>query len=258
MRFRWVCLLGLACLLAAPLARAQLSIEITGGGEQRTPIAIVPFAGEAALDPGLSAIVRADLERSGQFRGLELPPLVPHPTESSPVNYAEWRSRLADALVLGSVATRPDGRFEVRFRLFDVVKQAPLGGIAYTLSRDQVRAAVEAAAAQQLEVVVGPGRRRGDLGALDLTHVRRLHFLLFPLLKSIATKVCNRLHGNLPRKRTTHNLSNRSIPQAGRLAEVSEETSGVRPGDHVGRLLSKFSLFDRTAELSSQSMGTRS
>jgi len=132
--------LGAVLLLALPHARAQLSIEITGAGAQRIPIAIVPFAGEAALGPGLSAIVRADLERSGLFRGLEVPPLIPHPTEASNVNYAEWRSRLADALVLGSVATRPDGRFEVRFRLFDVVKQAPLGGIAYTLSKEQARA----------------------------------------------------------------------------------------------------------------------
>src|SRR5690606_30281214 len=31
------------------------------------------------------------------------------------------------------------GRFEVRFRLFDVVKEAALGGIAYTLSPDQAR-----------------------------------------------------------------------------------------------------------------------
>jgi TolB protein len=42
--------------------------------------------------------------------------------------------------VIGSVATRPDGRFEVRFRLFDTVKQTALGGIAYTLSREQARA----------------------------------------------------------------------------------------------------------------------
>ncbi|MBI4123960.1 MAG: Tol-Pal system protein TolB [Betaproteobacteria bacterium] len=137
-------LLGAALLAWLPAwqpeARAQLSIEITGAGAQRIPIAIVPFAGEAALGPGLSAIVRADLERSGLFRGLEVPPLIPHPTEASGVNYAEWRSRLADALVLGSVATRPDGRFEVRFRLFDTVKQAALGGIAYTLSKEQVRA----------------------------------------------------------------------------------------------------------------------
>lgn len=140
MRLRWVWLFGLACLLAASLARAQLSIEITGADVQRTPIAIVPFAGEGALTPSITSIVRADLERSGLFRGLELPPIVPTPTEATNVNYAEWRSRLADALVVGSVATRADGRYEVRFRLFDVVKQTPLGGIAYTLSKDQVRA----------------------------------------------------------------------------------------------------------------------
>jgi TolB protein len=126
-------------LLALPVS-AQLSIEITGAGAQRTPIAIVPFAGESGLPAGLSTIVRADLERSGLFRTLEIPALNPHPTEASEVNYAEWRSRLADALVLGSVAARPDGRFEVRFRLFDVAKQSPLGGVAYTMTRQQVRA----------------------------------------------------------------------------------------------------------------------
>ena len=133
-------LLGAVLLAAVPLARAQLSVEITGAGLQRIPIAIVPFAGEAALGPGISGVVRADLERSGLFRGLVVPPLVPHPTEATPVNHAEWRARLADALVLGSVATRPDGRYEVRFRLFDTVKQEALGGIAYTLTRDQARA----------------------------------------------------------------------------------------------------------------------
>src|SRR3970040_24420 len=131
-------------LCAACSAHAQLSIEITGAGAQRIPIAVAPLAGEGALldasGVGISAIVRADLERSGLFRGLEVPRLVPQPTEASSVNYAEWRSRLADALVLGSVAGRPDGRFEVRFRLYDVLKQSALGGVAYTLTREQVRA----------------------------------------------------------------------------------------------------------------------
>jgi TolB protein len=137
---RWLSYLGLIFLFAPALARAQLSIEITGAGAQRTPIAIAPFPGEAALGQSISGIVRADLERSGLFRGLELPPLSPPPTEASIVSYHEWRSRLADALVLGSVAGRPDGRFEVRFRLFDVVKQNPLGGVAYTLTKEQARA----------------------------------------------------------------------------------------------------------------------
>jgi TolB protein len=131
----------------ATAAAAQLSIEITGAGATRIPIAIAPFAGEGALvqgsasgnAAGISAIVRADLERSGLFRGLEVPPLNPPLTEASQVNYAEWKSRLADALVLGSVATRPDGRFEVRFKLFDTVKGADLSGVAYTLSGDQAR-----------------------------------------------------------------------------------------------------------------------
>lgn len=153
----------LAALLfafAACSAHAQLSIEITGAGAQRIPIAIAPLAGEAALpDPGtgqtVGAIVRADLERSGLFRGLEIPRLVPQPTEASSVDYAEWRSRLADALVLGSVAARPDGRYEVRFRLYDVVKQAALGGVAYTLSRDQVRATAHRVADYVYEKLTG-------------------------------------------------------------------------------------------------------
>jgi TolB protein len=147
----------LACA-ACPL-QAQLSIEITGAGAQRIPIALPALAGEAALaDPSgatVSAIVRADLERSGLFRAIEVPPLVPQPTEATPVNYAEWRSRLADALVQGSVAGRPDGRFEVRFRLYDVVKQASLGGVAYTLSRDQVRATAHRVADYVYEKLTG-------------------------------------------------------------------------------------------------------
>jgi len=125
---------------AAAGAHAQLSIEVTGAGAKRIPIAIVPFAGEGGVSPAVSAIVRADLERSGLFRTLEVPPLLPAPTESAAVSYPEWRSRLADALVVGSVAARPDGRFEVRFKLHDVVKGADLSGVAFTLSKDQVRA----------------------------------------------------------------------------------------------------------------------
>jgi TolB protein len=127
-----------ALLPAAGGARAQLSIEVTGAGSQRIPIAIAPFAGEGSVGQ-ITAIVRADLERSGLFRMLEVPPQNPAPTETSSVNFAEWRTRQADALVLGSVAARSDGRFEVRFKLFDTVKGQDLSGVAYTMSREQVR-----------------------------------------------------------------------------------------------------------------------
>jgi TolB protein len=138
MRFLLGVLLGLAALPAA----AQLSIEITGAGAQRIPVAIVPFAGEQALGANaLTSIVRADLERSGLFRGLEVPPISPHPNENSPISYGEWRSRLADALVVGSIAPGAEGRMEARFRLYDVVKQASLGGMSLTFSKDNIRSA---------------------------------------------------------------------------------------------------------------------
>ena len=155
MFLRRIAALGLTLFLAAPLARAQLSIEITGSGAQRLPIAVVAFAGEGSLGQSISAIVRADLERSGLFRGLEVPPLSPHPTETAKVSYPEWRSRLADALVLGSVAARPDGRFEVRFKLFDTVKQQDLSGVAYTLRKDQARATAHRIADFIYEKLIG-------------------------------------------------------------------------------------------------------
>lgn len=148
-------LLGVIFFLAAASAGAQLSIEITGAGAQRTPIAIVPFAGETAVGTSLTSIVRADLERSGLFRGLEVPPLSPPPTENSPVNYGEWRSRLADAVVVGSVGTAADGRYEVRFRVYDVVKQAPLGAIAYLFTKDNARAAAHRIADFVYEKITG-------------------------------------------------------------------------------------------------------
>ena len=129
------------CLLCAAFpAAAQLTIEVIGGGLQRIPIAVAPFPGEGALPSGISNIVRADLERSGLFRMVEVPASGTPPTEASSVNYADWKARQADALVLGSVAARADGRFEVRFKLFDVAKSADLSGVAYTLSPEQARA----------------------------------------------------------------------------------------------------------------------
>ena len=148
-------LAAIALFFAAFPASAQLTIEVTGAGAQRIPIAIAPFPGEGALATGITSIVRADLERSGRFRMVEVPVAGTPPTEASNVNFADWKARQADALVLGSVATRPDGRFEVRFKLFDVVKSADLSGVAYTLSREQARATAHRIADYVYEKLTG-------------------------------------------------------------------------------------------------------
>jgi TolB protein len=128
-----------ALVFLAGAAQAQLTIEIIGGGANQIPIAVLPFVGESALPQSISEIVEQDLSRSGRFRAIFVGGVSPPPTEIAQVNFPEWKSRLADALVIGQAQRLPDGRFEVRFRLLDVPKQSQIGGIAFTLTAAQTR-----------------------------------------------------------------------------------------------------------------------
>ena len=113
--------IGVATALLALPAPAQFRVEISGVGATQLPIAIVKFRDEERSTPSLSisGIVRADLERSGAFRSIDAPGAL---DETSVPAMPEWRSRAADALVAGSVGRLADGRFDIRFKLWDVVK----------------------------------------------------------------------------------------------------------------------------------------
>ncbi len=131
-------LLAAILLLAGP-ARAQLTIEIIGGGANQIPIAVLPFAGESVLPQSITEIIEQDLSRSGRFRAIFVGGVSPPPTEIAQVNFPEWKSRLADAIVIGQAQRLPDGKLEVRFRLLDVLKQSQIGGVAFTLTAAQTR-----------------------------------------------------------------------------------------------------------------------
>jgi len=126
-------------LLFAGSAQAQLSIEITGAGANQIPVAVSRFAGEDALAQSISDVIEGDLQRSGRFKMLYAGNVSPLPSEINQVSFADWKNRNADALVIGAVSRLPDGRFEVRFRLLDVPKQAQLGGVAFAMTAAQVR-----------------------------------------------------------------------------------------------------------------------
>ena len=113
--------LVIACLLllAGPVM-AQFRVEVTGVGMTQMPIAVVPFRGEAGSPQKLSAIVQADLERSGQFKGLDASGMLLD--ELGRPDWSTWRQRSADALVGGSMTRLADGRYDIRARLWDVVK----------------------------------------------------------------------------------------------------------------------------------------
>jgi len=128
-----------ALLFLTGAAHAQLTIEIIGGGANQIPIAVLPFAGESALPQSITEIVEQDLSRSGRFRAIFVGGVSPVPTDIAQVNFPEWKSRLADAVLIGEAKRLSDGRFEVRFRLLDVLKQSQIGGIAFTLTAAQTR-----------------------------------------------------------------------------------------------------------------------
>jgi TolB protein len=111
-----------ACAGAAmwPLStRAQFRVEISGVGATQVPIAVARFRDEANGPVAVSEIIRANLERSGFFRAIDGGTGL---DERSVPGLAEWRTRPVDALLTGSSSRLADNRFDVRFRLWDVVK----------------------------------------------------------------------------------------------------------------------------------------
>ena len=117
---------AVATLMTAAASHAQLRVEIAGVGAQQIPIAVAGFADESIAPQQVSAIIRADLERSGMFKVMDAGVM----SEAAPVNYGDWKSRGAEALVVGSVQRLADGRFDVRYRLLDTVKSSQLSALA--------------------------------------------------------------------------------------------------------------------------------
>ena len=145
----------IAALAASPLAPAfaQFRVEVSGVGLTQLPIALVPFKGEDASPQKISAIVQADLERSGQFRGVDASGQ--SLDEGSRPDLSLWRQRTADSLVAGSVTRLADGRFDVKFRLWDVVRGQDLGGQSYTVPQGDLRLAAHRIADYVYEKLTG-------------------------------------------------------------------------------------------------------
>lgn len=129
-------LLSLAVLPAMP-AFAQFRVEVSGVGMTQLPVAVAPFRGEAQSPQKIGSIVKADLERSGLFRSIDAAGLAAD--ENTRPDLASWRQKGADAMVTGSVSALADGRFEVRLRLWDVVREQDLGGQSYTVAQSDLR-----------------------------------------------------------------------------------------------------------------------
>lgn len=150
--------LGAAALSTWPVAPAwsQFRVEVSGVGMQQIPFAVAPFRVAPGVPQDVAAIVRADLERSGQLRHVTGP--TPVLDETARPDLALWRERGADALVTGSVTRLADGRFDVRFRLWDAVRAQDLGGVSYPVTAADLRLAAHRLADYVYEKLIGdPG-----------------------------------------------------------------------------------------------------
>ncbi|TFW11421.1 Tol-Pal system protein TolB [Massilia arenosa] len=107
-------------------AHAQLRFEISGVGSTQIPVAVAAFADESIAPAQVSEVIKADLERSGVFKVIDAGGAI---SEKGPIDYGKFKAAGARALVAGSVSKMADGRYDVRYKLFDTVNSGELSSM---------------------------------------------------------------------------------------------------------------------------------
>lgn len=133
MKSVWTGIFSLVLWLPA-VSHAVLTIEITQGMEGAVPIAVIPFATTPGGSPPperVARVISADLQRSGLFEPLDEQNFLARPAEPDQVRFQDWRTLGAENLVIGKVETLGDNQYEVKFRLFDVLRGKQIA--AYSL-----------------------------------------------------------------------------------------------------------------------------
>lgn len=127
---------GLAGIAAAQPAFAQLFVNIQGVGANQFPIAIQPFFGNSEAPENIAEIIGNDLVRSGFFR------LVSCDAATALDKDPDWKAlgtAGVGAFADGSVTRAADGRYEIKFRLFDPVKKQETDEASYISPKDDLR-----------------------------------------------------------------------------------------------------------------------
>jgi TolB protein len=141
-----------AMLSFAQPTQSQMRIDVSGVGATQYPIAIANFTTDGTVPVEVVNVIRNDLARSGAFRVLD--PQATMPDTATP-NWGDLRAKGADAVLAGSVSKLADGRFDVRYRLSDVVRQSTLAGESLVASNADLRFAAHRIADTIFEKLTG-------------------------------------------------------------------------------------------------------
>ncbi len=119
---------GLALAASQP-ARAVLEIDITQGVVEPLPIAITDFVSSDAIGQEISAVITADLKRSGLFAPIDKAAFIENVSnpDAAP-RFDDWKVINAQAIVTGRVTKEADGRLRAEFRLWDTFAGQQLVG----------------------------------------------------------------------------------------------------------------------------------
>ena len=144
--------IALALFAAARPATAQMRIDVSGVGASQYPIAVASFATDGRVPQDVVNVIRGDLSRSGAFRLVD-----PQATlsDTATPNFADLRAKGADAVLAGSIVRLADGRYDIRYRLSDVVRQASLGGESIVAPEGDLRFAAHRIADWVFEKLTG-------------------------------------------------------------------------------------------------------
>ncbi len=117
-------------------AHAQMTIDVVGVGANQYPIAVADFQVTGQVPQDIPGLVRSNLSRSGVFRMINLGSTL---SDSATIDFSSLRTRGADAVVGGSITQLADGRYDIRYRLTDAVRQLSLGGESIISSAANLR-----------------------------------------------------------------------------------------------------------------------
>ena len=120
---------------------AEITIEITQGVDNPTPVAVSPFSWQGAekLNEDIAQIIENDLRFSGRFDLLEREDMLSFPAAPQDVFYRDWRALGRDYLLTGQILPLADNKLEVRYYLFDVNRQKRIFGKKLTASKKSLR-----------------------------------------------------------------------------------------------------------------------
>lgn len=151
---RVVVALALSCVMG--VARAEMVIDIIGGGANRHAVSVVPFKNE---NPGtannLTPVIRNDLALSGEFRVVDGADVANVPFEPGEVKYPLWQAKGVQSVAIGKVEPAAGGQMTISFRLMDVAQHTQLTSGQFTVPPDRVREVAHTIADMIYQAITG-------------------------------------------------------------------------------------------------------